>query len=309
MKLVNSFLAVSLLVVCILSLVGCGKESSMNGSEKIYYLNYHDGDVFTDSIKDTFKKKAESSGIKVDFLDAKGDINLQVDQLRGIIAEKPGAIVLLPVDGVAIAPVVQEANEMKIPVIVLNRSVEGGKAISVTSDNKEAGRMQGEYMAKILPQNAKIVYFIGQNGNTASDDRWLGFKETCLDKRPDVQVLASAIADFNRTEGFKTMTIWLKLFPQINGVVAANDEMALGAIQALKDANRLNGCIVSGVDANADALNAIKNGEMSQTVKQDGVGQAEGALKLIDMYMKGQNPTENMIIPFSSITKENLPQT
>lgn len=281
----------------------------MNGSEKIYYLNYHDGDVFTDTIRDTFKKKAEASSMKVDFLDAKGDINLQVDQMREVIVKKPGAIVLLPVDGVAIAPVVEEAIAMKIPVIVLNRSVEGGKALAATSDNKEAGRLQGEYMAKILPENAKIVYFIGQNGNTASDDRWIGFKEACLDKRPDVQVLASAIADFNRTEAFKTMTLWLKLFPVVNGVVAANDEMALGAMQALKDAKRLDGCIVSGVDANADALNAIKNGEMSQTVKQDGVGQAEGALKLIEMYMKGQNPTENIIIPFSSITKENLPQT
>ena len=84
--------------------------------------------------------------------------------------------------------------------------------------------------------------------------------------------------------------------------------MAIGAVQALKDAGRLNGCLVSGVDAVDDALKLIASGEMSQTVKQDADALAEGAFKLTDACLKGTIPTENITVDFTPITKENIAQ-
>ena len=168
--------------------------------------------------------------------------------------------------------------------------------------------MQGEFMASHLPPNAKVVYLMGESSLSVAVKRWEGFKEACLDKRPDVKLLASVDGSWSKAEGMKAMTLWLSFFPEINGVVAANDEMALGAIQALKAANRLNGCLVTGVDATPAGLAAVEAGELSQTVKQDAEGQAAGAVTLVQGFLSGKAPTESLDIPFTSITRENVAQ-
>jgi len=104
------------------------------------------------------------------------------------------------------------------------------------------------------------------------------------------------------------MMLWMNMFPEINGVVAGNDEMALGAIAALKGANRLNGCLVSAVDATPAGLAAVEAGEMAQTVKQDAKAQGEGALTLAEGFLKGNPPSGDLAIPFTSITADNLAQ-
>ena len=126
--------------------------------------------------------------------------------------------------------------------------------------------------------------------------------------RPDVQLLSMMDGDYSRAEAMKIMSVWLNLFPQINAVIAGNDEMALGAIAALKAANRLEGTLVSGVDATDAALKAIEAGEMVQTVKQDAVGQAEGAVDIAVAAKSGNVPSEGKTIPFTSITKDNIAQ-
>ncbi|MBQ1920588.1 MAG: sugar ABC transporter substrate-binding protein, partial [Selenomonas sp.] len=246
-------------------LAGCGSTSS---SGKVYYLSHRDGDAFTDLIKSNFDAKAKSSGIEVEYFDAKGDANLQIDQLKAAIEAKPGAIVLLAVDGTAIVPVVEKANEAGIPIVITNRGLNGGKFISCMANERQAGIMQGEYMAKNLPPNAKVVYLEGESGFAGSEERKAGFKEACLDKRPDIQLLASTVGNWSTADALKNVTLWTKLFPQIDGVIAANDGMAIGAVQALRDAGRLNGCLVSGVDAVESALQLVKKGEMAQTVQQ-----------------------------------------
>ena len=168
--------------------------------------------------------------------------------------------------------------------------------------------MQGEYMAKNLPQGAQIVYFGGEMTQGGARKRWEGFKEACLDKRPDIKLIGQSDCGWQKVNSLKQMTLWLKLFPKIDGVVAANDDMALGAVQAMKDAGRLDGVLVSGVDATGDALKAIAAGSMSQTVMQDAKGQGEGAFSLVQAFFHGEHPAEDLLIPFVSITKENLSQ-
>lgn len=168
MRLSKKLMVLFLAVITVMSVAACGGGGS--GSGKVYYLNHRDGDGFTDLIKDSFDAKAKSAGMSVEFRDAKGDGNLQIDQLKEAIAAKPSAIVLLAVDGTAIIPTVEKANEAGIPIVITNRGLAGGKYISSMSDDKEAGRMQGEYMAKNLPQGAKIVYLEGETGTLAA---WL----------------------------------------------------------------------------------------------------------------------------------------
>ena len=203
---------------------------------------------------------------------------------------------------------IEKANAAGIPIIRINRDISGGKFVSSVSDDREAGRMQGEFMAKNLPQGAKIVYMNGEMTQSGAKKRWEGFKEACLDKRPDIQLLASADCSWNEAVALRQMSLWLKLFPQIDGVVGANDDMALGAIRALRDAGRLEGVLVSGVDATDAALKAVSDGTMSQTVKQDADKTAEAIAGLLQKSLSGTAPTDDVKVPFTEITRDNISQ-
>ena len=295
-----------LLPVLCLGLAGCGLMGA--SSDRVIYANFDDADGFCAQIKDGFANKAKADGIQVEFLDAKNDGNMQIDQLNEAISGGAGAIVLLAADGSSIVKTIEKANNAGIPVITVNRSVAGGKVLRAYSDDKEAGRMQGEYMASHLPPNAKIVYLQGDGTQSSAVGRWEGFKAACLDKRPDIQLLSFVDAGWSKAEALKTMTLWMTMFPEINGVVAGNDEMALGAVAALKGANRLEGCLVSGVDASAAGLAAVESGEMVQTIKQDAKAQGEAALTLAEGFLKGNAPSGDLAIPFTSITADNIAQ-
>ena len=304
MKTFRTLMGMMLIMVSMLCFTGCGGDSTASGT--VFYLSHEDSEGgFTDMIRKAFGEKAKAAGVHVEFRDAKGDVNMQIDQMKEAIAAKPGAIVLLAVDATALVPMVEKANEAGIPIIITNRGLNGGKYLSCMVDEKQAGIMQGEYMAKHLPPNAKVVYLEGEKGFVL---RWQGFKEACLDKRPDVQLLASTSANWRTSDALRNVTLWTKLFPEIDGVIAANDNMAIGAVQALKDANRLEGCLISGVNAVDEALKLIENGEMSQTVKQDPNALADGAFRLVDACLKGNAATENIVVDFQSITKDNLAQ-
>ena len=295
-----------LLPAACLSLAGCGLPGA--SSDRVIYANYDDSDGFCAQIKDAFAAKAKADGIEVEFLDAKNDGNMQIDQLNEAIGSGAGAIILLAADGSSIVKTIEKANDAGIPVITVNRSVAGGQVLRAYSDDVEAGRMQGEYMAAHLPPNAKIVYLQGDETQSSAVGRWEGFKAACLDKRSDVQLLSFVDAGWSKAEALKTMMLWMNMFPEINGVVAGNDEMALGAIAALKGANRLSGCLVSAVDATPVGLAAVEAGEMAQTVKQDAKAQGEGALALAEGFLKGNPPSGDLAIPFTSITADNLAQ-
>lgn len=302
----KTLLALALAGVTAVGLTACGGGSG-GGKGAIIFANHNDSDAYCSLIKSEFETAARSAGAEVQFLDAKGDGNLQIDQLSEAIDNNAGAIVLIAVNGNSIVDTIKRANEKGIPVVITNRGVAGGEVLSSMSDNKEAGIMQGEFMAKNLPQGAKVVYLKGETGHIAAEGRWVGFQEACLNKRTDIQLLSMADAGWSRATAMKTMSLWLTMFPEINGVICGNDEMALGAIAALKDKNRLQGVLVSGVDATADALKALQAGELSQTVKQDAKGMAEGAFQLAKQSMEGGKPSD-VVVPFASITRDNVAQ-
>ena len=290
-------------VLALLALPGCGSQGG--AGHKIYFAAHADATDFTGLLYEGVKSRMQ--GAEVEFLNANGDPNLQIDQLKAAIEEKPAAIVLLAVDGNAVIPAVEKANEAGIPVIATNRDLNGGTFANVASDEAQAGRLQGEYMSKHLPQGAKVVYLMGESRQSGAIARWEGFKAACLDKRPDIQLLAKADANWSEAEGLKDMTLWLQVYPQIDAVVCGNDNMALGALHALKAAGK-SGVLISGVDAVDDALKAVAAGDMSQTVKQDADKTAEAIAGLLQKSLSGTAPTDDVKVPFTEITRDNISQ-
>lgn len=291
-------------------ITGCGVGGGTNPDGKIFFASHDKPINITGQILEGIQKPAQADGREVEFQNSDGNANLQVDQVNAMIAEKPAAIVLLAVDGDTIVPAVKKANEAGIPVIATNRDVNGGKFTNVINDEKQAGRLQGEYMAKHLPQGATVVYLTGDMAISCAKDRWEGFKEACLDKRPDITLLAkSPSGDWSEADGIKNLTLWMSMFPKIDAVVSGNDNMALGAIMALKAAGRFDGVLVSGVDATEPALKSIAAGEMAQSIKQDTDRVGATIYELIKDIKNGKAPSEdNVLVPMISITKDNLAQ-
>ncbi|NTA19462.1 sugar ABC transporter substrate-binding protein [Agrobacterium tumefaciens] len=271
------------------------------------YANMADTDVFVMARKNAFVEAAKSDAdIEVNFSDANNDASKQLDQIDNFIAQKVNAIVVVPVDYQGIVPGVEKANAAGIPVIALGIQSAGGKYTFVGSKNIDAGRLQGEFMKANLPKDAKILYLEGTPGLSHTQERKKGFEEAL--GRSDVTTLASLSANYDRAEGMKVTEDWIQSFPKFDGIIAANDQMALGALEALKGANRLKGVFISGVDGVPDALTAIKAGEMSQTIFQDAAGQAKAAFEVVEGIKKGEQPPAEKLVPFASITKENVAQ-
>ena len=143
------FLVTILSVLMLVTLTGCGGGSG----EGVAYLCFDRADAFGGTlIGEAFEKAAQSKGLNVTYYDAKGDANLQVDQMKEAVANGVKSIVLLAADGDILAPEVVNANEKGITVITVNRGVNGGEHFDVMSDDLEAGKLQGEYLSKTLPQ-------------------------------------------------------------------------------------------------------------------------------------------------------------
>lgn len=327
-KLTSVFLIISVLM---LVLAGCGstkvetpkeeapktetpkteapKEETPKEVQKkrVGFSNLAVSDVFCKLRQDSFDAKAKTdSELNVLYTDANNDVNKQLDQIDNFIAQKVDAIILMPVDYSGIVPGVTKANAAGVPVITLGIQAESGKTTFVGSKNYDAGKLQGEFMKEKLPQNAQILYLQGQPGLYHSTERWEGFKAALLDQRPDVKLLASLPGDYDRAKGMAVTEDWVQKFPKFDAIIAANDQMALGALQALKGANRLKGVMISGIDGTADACNAIKADEMSQSIFQNAVGQAEKCYQTLKDILSGKPAPEFVDVPFESITKENV---
>lgn len=299
------------LAVCatvLLAACGVGGGGGNPSSKTIAFMLHSDDPGVPKELYEGVKAKAGALGYEVELYQAGGNANLQVDQMNEAISKNPLAIVLIAMDGDAIVPSVEKANSKGIPVVATNRDVNGGKVANVVNDEKMGGLLQGEYFAKNLPQGATVVYLTGDVSISCAVDRWLGFKEACLDKRPDIKLLArTAAGDWSYADGIKNMTLWMNMYPKIDGVAAGNDNMAYGARQLLESVGRADGVLFAGVDATDNVLQAITEGKMQLTVKQDADSTSSKIVELIDGYAHGQAvPEGNVLVPLIGITKDNV---
>ncbi len=276
---------------------------------RIGYANMADTDVFINKRKEAFQKLVENDpSLEVIYTDANNDNNKQLDQIDNFIVQGVDIMLVVPVDFAGVSVGIKKANRAGIPVLCLGIEAEGGKSVFIGSPNYDAGAQQGEYMRENLPENAKVLYLEGYPGYSHTIERREGFKEACLDKRPDITLLASQTGNYERDLGMKVTEDWIQTYQQFDAIVAANDQMALGALQALKTAGRLKGVAISGVDGVDDALRAIKNGEMAQTILQNAPAQAKAAYDAMKKILAGGKTEDRIIVPFESITAANIDQ-
>ncbi|MCT1397569.1 ribose ABC transporter substrate-binding protein RbsB [Paenibacillus sp. p3-SID867] len=252
------------------------------------------------SLKDGVVAEATKQGMEVVVVDAQNDSAKQSNDVDDLIQQGVNALLINPTDSSAISTVVQTANSLGIPVITLDRSADQGEvAALVASDNVKGGQMAAEYMVDQLGKDTKVIELEGVPGASATRERGKGFHDIA-DKQ--LNVVAKQAADFDRTKGLTVTENLLQGNPDAKAIFAHNDEMALGAIEAIQSSGK--DIMVIGFDGNDDALKSIEAGNLTATVAQQPelIGQlAVGAAKDV---LQGKEVEKNIAAPLKLVVKE-----
>jgi len=262
---------------------------------------------FVVNVKDAMEEAAKSANANLIVNDAERSADKQVQQIESFIAQKVNAIILNPCELEASSPAVERAKAAGIPIINVNSETRAVPDAFVGSRDEESGEMALEQIAKLIHYKGNIVIMEGYMGQAAQLKRIVGAKKV-LAKYPDIKVIAQQTAEWDRAKGMTLMENWIQSYGSgINAVFAENDEMGMGALQALEQANMKNKVVVVSIDAIADALQAVKDGRLDATIFQNATEQGRGAVQLaLQLAEKKPVTDREQFIPFQLVTKENV---
>jgi len=301
-----------LLAFTTLSIAGCARKKA---SEFVVGFSQMESDnpwrlAETKSLKDEAAKR----GIQLVVTDAQGQTSKQVSDIEDLIARHVNVILLAPRVFDGLAPALQAAKAAKIPVILLDRAAAGTPGVDyvtlLVSDQVEEGRRAAQWLADQTKGSANIVELAGTPGASVATDRAAGFREV-LAKYPNMKIVASQTGNFNRASGQGVMqNIAQSLGGTINAVYAHNDEMAIGAIQALLASGRKPGADVTivSVDGERAALEAIGRGELGATVECN-PRYGPLAFDTIEKLRKGEAIPPKIIVTDRFFDKANASQS
>lgn len=258
------------------------------------------------TLKEGAQKKADEIGAELIVADAQNSTSNQMSSVENLIVRQVDVLLINPVDSDAVASAIKAANNANIPVITVDRGSSGGEVVThIASDNVIGGEMAGERIVELVDGSGKIVELQGIPGTSAARARGEGF-HNIVDEIEDIEVVASQPAGFDRSEGMTVMENILQAHQDIDAVFAHNDSMALGAVQAIEAAGRLNEIDIVGFDAIDDALQAIKNGKMDATIAQKPGLMGEMAVENAQKIYEGQELEDSIAVPLELITQEDV---
>ncbi|TBN14076.1 sugar ABC transporter substrate-binding protein [Agrobacterium cavarae] len=259
----------------------------------------------------------ELKGVNLQIEDAQNDVGKQLNQIQNFVASGVDAIIVNPVDTDATAAMTQAAAAAGIPLVYVNREPANvdqlpEKQAFVASKEIDAGTLETKEACRLLKaagkKEAKVVVLMGELSNQASRMRTQAIKDVIA--TPDCNFMSIAeeqVGNWSRTQGSDLVTNWLSAGVKFDAVLANNDEMAIGAIQALKAANvPMDQVVVGGIDATQDALAAMAAGDLDVTVFQNAAGQGKGAVDAALKLAKGESVEKKVYVPFELVTPANL---
>ena len=252
-------------------------------------------------------------GVELQIEDAQNDVAKQQSQIQNFIASGVDAIIVNPVDTDATMAMSKIAAEANIPLVYVNREPVNVNELPdnqafVASNELESGTLETKEVCRLLGGKGKIVVMMGELSNQAARMRTQDVHDViATDECKGLEIVEEQTANWSRTQGADLMTNWLAAGLEFDAVVANNDEMAIGAIQALKAAGRsMDSVVIGGVDATQDALAAMAAGDLDVTVFQDAAGQGKGAVDAALKLAKGEAVDQKVYIPFQLVTPDNL---
>jgi len=264
---------------------------------------------FVSILRSQMARELAAQQLQGQFVDAKGDVALQVQQVEDLINQGVDAIILNPVDTQGVQPMMAAARRAAIPLIFVNRKPEVplvGATAYVGSDSALSGRLQMEALAKKMNYRGNVAILMGALSNEETRERTRAV-EAVIAKHKDLKVVEKQTAKWQRNEAVDVVSDWMLNGAPIDAIAANNDEMAIGAIMALKQAKK-NGVLVAGIDGTPDGLQFIKNGDMAVTIFQDAKAQAIGAVQVTRAMLDRTKTEPYNWVPYATVTRENYPQ-
>ncbi|MFJ8056369.1 substrate-binding domain-containing protein [Streptomyces sp. NPDC096142] len=256
-------------------------------------------------IRSGAQAEAKRLGLDLTVTDAQNDASQQANQLQNFTSSNYGAIIVNPVDSDAASNSVKAADKAKIPVVAVDRGVNKAAVDTlVASDNIAGGELAAKTVAEKLGGTGRIVILQGQAGTSAARERAEGFAKG-LKAYPGIKVLAQQPADFDRTKGLDVMSNLLQAHPDVQGVIAANDEMALGAIKALGSKAGTSVAVV-GFDGTPDGLTAVKQGTLYASVAQQPSQLGKIAVDNALRAAQGKKVETTVKVPVKVVTQGNV---
>lgn len=289
---IKKILALMVIGTMLVTMGGCnaitidGEENVREGSSgnvigfSVSTLN----NPFFVTLTEGAKKAASEKNVELVVVDAGDDAAKQTSDIEDLVSRNVGVLIVNPVDSDAVAPAVKSAMSQGIKVIAVDRGVNGVDVdCQIASDNVAGARMATEYLMDLVGEGAKVAELQGVPGASATIDRGAGFHQVA---DQSLQVAASQTANFNRAEGMTVMENILQSDGTIKGVFAHNDEMALGAVEAVAASGK--DIKIVGFDATDDAQKAVKDGKMAATVAQKPDKMGETAIGTAVKIMAGE---------------------
>jgi ribose transport system substrate-binding protein len=234
------------------------------------------------------------------------NVEEQIRQMEDAITAKMDAIIVVPSDSKGIVPGIEKANRAGIPVFTSNTRAFGGKFIGFAgAPNEEAAYLVTKTFLEMTGGKGNAIILEGVPGAQTAIDRKTGI-DRAIKEFPNVKVLTSQTGKFSRVEGMRVMENLLQQFPKIDLVLCANDEMALGAIEAIDAAKRLSAIKVSGFDGNNDAIKSISEGRLAITGAQRPDAQAYWSVLGTYMFLEGYPVPRDIYVPCPPVDKSNV---
>lgn len=250
--------------------------------------------------------KAKELGVSIKVVDAGNDPAKQVTDIEDLITTGIDVLIVNPEDSSSVGPAIQSALDAGIKVIAIDRGVDDAEIdVYIGTDNVAASEKVGEYLLELLDAEDQIAILEGVPGASSAIERNEGFLNTL---EGNIEIVTSQTANFDRVEGMTVVENMLQANPNIKAIVAANDEMALGAIEAINASGRVAGedILVTGFDANDDALAAVKDGTLLLTVQQKTVAMGETAIEVAIKLFKGETVDAEVPVDVTLVDSENV---
>jgi inositol transport system substrate-binding protein len=270
-------------------------------------------DTFLAYMSDALRAQAKKVGADVQMEIAGDDVGKQLSQIQNFIAQKVEAIIVNPVDTDVTPRITKLVTAANIPLIYVNRRPADFEKLPagvawVASDEKVSGTLQTQEVCRVMKGKGNIVVLMGELSNEAARTRTKDIENVLATKEcSGIKILDKREGKWQRTAGNDITTNWVANGMKFDAIISNNDEMAIGAIQALKAARKWRpDFMVAGIDATPDALASMKAGDLKVTVFQNAAGQGAGSLDAAIKLIKKQSVDRFVNIPFELVTPGNL---
>ncbi|WP_175728028.1 sugar ABC transporter substrate-binding protein [Burkholderia ambifaria] len=284
-------------------------------AEKIGVTMASFDDTFLTILRNSIGDAAKKDGATVQIEDGGNDVGKQLSQVQNMIAQKVDAIIVNAVDTDATPKITKMVSAAKIPLVYVNRKpvdfdkLPAGVAV-VASDEKQSGTLQARQVCKLLGGKGDILVLMGELSNESARARTKDIEDVIATKDcSSMKIVDKREGKWSRTQGQDITMNWLSSGTKFDAIVSNNDEMAIGAINALKAARKLTPkTVVAGIDATPDGLAAMKSGELKVSVYQNAAGQGAQAVATA-LKLARKQPVERYVnVPFELVTPENMNQ-